>query len=268
MNKIKTIILKEWSEVFKNRFVLLTVLILPLVMTIIPVASLASMSGAVGAELDAEVVPEGGSSDPFLAAYCEEGMTEGDCLQVYLISLFTLMFMIIPVALPVTIAAYSVVGEKTNRSLEPLLATPITTAELIVAKILAAAIPALAATWLSFTIYVIVLSFSVEPLVFQTILDPMWWLAIFVLGPLFTLLATSVAIMISSRVTEPRVAEQISALVILPVVLLMVGQSVNLIIVNQTFILIMIGAAAVLDAALIALSFRVFQREAILTRWK
>lgn len=268
MNKIKTIILKEWSEVFKNRFVLLTVLILPLVMTIIPVASLASMSGAVGAELDAEVVSEGGSTDPFLAAYCEEGMTEGDCLQVYLISLFTLMFMIIPVALPVTIAAYSVVGEKTNRSLEPLLATPITTAELIVAKILAAAIPALAATWLSFTIYVIVLSFSVEPLVFQTILDPMWWLAIFVLGPLFTLLATSVAIMISSRVTEPRVAEQISALVILPVVLLMVGQSVNLIIVNQTFILIMIGAAAVLDAALIALSFRVFQREAILTRWK
>jgi ABC-2 type transport system permease protein len=82
------------------------------------------------------------------------------------------------------------------------------------------------------------------------------------------LLAISVAIMISSRVSDPRVAEQISALVILPVVLMMVGQSVNLIIINQTFILIMIGAAAILDTILVVLSFRIFQREAILTRWK
>lgn len=266
MIKIWTIILKEWSEVFKNRFVLLTVLILPLALTAIPLISLTSIRGTVtaelnGAEMDAPV-------DPFMQQMCPGDFNQGDCLQVYLLNLFTLMFMIIPVAIPVTIAAYSIVGEKTNRSLEPLLATPITTAELITAKIVAAATPALAATWLCFIIYVISLRFLTPPHVFQTILDPMWWLAIFVLGPLFALLAITVAIMISSRVNDPRVAEQISALVILPIILMLVGQSVNLIIINQTFILVMIGAAAILDTILITLSLRVFQREAILTRWK
>ncbi len=267
MTKIKVIVLKEWSEIFKNRFVLLTVLILPLVLTAIPLLSLSSISGAVSAEIEAA----GGADeapDAFMAEFCPDDFNSSDCLQVYLINLFTLMFMIMPVAIPVTIAAYSIVGEKTNRSLEPLLATPITTAELIIAKIVAAAVPALGATWLGFTIYVIALYLMTPSHIFQTILDPMWWMAIFILGPLFTLLAISVAIMISSRVSDPRVAEQISALVILPIVLMMVGQSVNLIIINQTFILIMIGAAAVLDTILIALSFRIFQREAILTRWK
>jgi ABC-2 type transport system permease protein len=221
--------------------------------------------------VSAEIEAAGGADeapDAFMAEFCPGDFNSSDCLQVYMINLFTLMFMIMPVAIPVTIAAYSIVGEKTNRSLEPLLATPITTVELIVAKIVAAAVPALGATWLGFTIYVIALYFMTPAHIFQTILDPMWWLAIFILGPLFTLLAISVAIMISSRVSDPRVAEQISALVILPVVLMMVGQSVNLIIINQTFILIMIGAAAVLDTILVALSFRIFQREAILTRWK
>ena len=50
------------------------------------------------------------------------------------LSLFMFMFMIIPVAIPVTIAAYSIVGEKTTHSLEPLLATPITTSELLVGQ--------------------------------------------------------------------------------------------------------------------------------------
>lgn len=267
MLKIKVIVLKEWSEIFKNRFVLLTVLILPLVLTAIPLISLSSISGAVAAEMEtAEGVEQ--TPDAFMAQFCPGDFSSNDCLQVYMINLFTLMFMIMPVAIPVTIAAYSIVGEKTNRSLEPLLATPITTAELIVAKIVAAAVPALGATWLGFTIYVIALYFMTPSHIFKTILDPMWWMAIFILGPLFTLLAISVAIMISSRVSDPRVAEQISALVILPVVLMMVGQSVNLIIINQTFVLIMIGAAAVLDTILVALSFRIFQREAILTRWK
>ncbi|MBP7998483.1 MAG: ABC transporter permease subunit [Chloroflexi bacterium] len=268
MEKIKTIVLKEWSEIFKNRFVLLTVLLMPLVLTIIPLVSLASITGAMSAEVDSFATTDESSPDAFTERFCPGDFNQTDCLQVYMINLFTLMFMIMPVAIPVTIAAYSIVGEKTNRSLEPLLATPLTTVELIVAKILAAAIPALLATWTGFTIYVIALRLMMADHIFRTILDPMWWMAIFILGPLFTLLAISVAIMISSRVSDPRIAEQISALVILPIILLMVGQSMNLIIINRTFVIIMIIAAAILDTILIFLSFRIFQRESILTRWK
>jgi ABC-2 type transport system permease protein len=269
MTKIKTIVLKEWSEVFKNRFVLLTVLILPLVLTLIPVGSISAINGAVAAEVESGTFTEQEQApDAFMEQMCSDDMNAMQCLQVYLVNLFTLMFMIIPVAIPVTIAAYSIVGEKTNRSLEPLLATPITTVELITAKIIAAAVPALLATWAAFALYLVILRFNVEPIIFKAALNPMWLLSIFVLGPLFTLLAISVAIIVSSRATDPRVAEQVSTIVILPIVLLIVGQSTSLIVLNTTFVVILIVAAAILDTILIALSFRLFQRENILTRWK
>ena len=54
-----------------------------------------------------------------------------------------------------SVAAYSVVGEKQARTLEPLLATPITTFELLSAKVLASLLPALALTALMFAVYVL-----------------------------------------------------------------------------------------------------------------
>ncbi len=81
---------------------------------------------------------------------CPTNISAGDCFQVFLVSQFMLLFMIIPLAIPVTISAYSIVGEKTTRSLEPLLATPITTAELLIGKSLASLIPAVVATYGAF----------------------------------------------------------------------------------------------------------------------
>jgi ABC-2 type transport system permease protein len=74
--------------------------------------------------------------------------------------------------------------------------------------------------------------------------------------------------MVSSRVSDPRVAEQLSAVVILPLMMLIIGQSVGFILVDQRVILIMAVVVAVVDAVLFYFSVKVFQREAILTRWK
>ncbi|MFZ2349291.1 MAG: ABC transporter permease subunit, partial [Candidatus Bipolaricaulis anaerobius] len=151
MDKIKTIVAKEWAEVFKNRLVLFSVLFLPLILAAIPLVMLVvfrQASGSMAAELnDPEIVELAG-------ALCAN-ISPADCTVVYTLNLFVLMFMILPVAIPVTIAAYSIVGEKTTRSLEPLLATPITTVELLAAKIIAAIVPAVLATWLSFVIFLV-----------------------------------------------------------------------------------------------------------------
>ena len=56
---------------------------------------------------------------------------------------FLFFFMIYTGALPATIASYSMVGEKVERSLEPLLATPATDGEILLGKALAALIPPL-----------------------------------------------------------------------------------------------------------------------------
>jgi len=195
-------------------------------------------------------------------------MSELVCTQVYMLNLFTLLFMILPVMIPVTIAAYSIVGEKTARSLEPLLATPITTVELLVAKAIAAVVPAIVATWIAYAIYLVGARLLVDDEVFRHLLDPLWLIAIFVVGPLLTLLAVNVALIVSSRVTDPRVAEQLSGVVILPLILLVVGQSVGLVLLNRQLILAIGAVVILLDAALLYLSVKTFQRETILTRWR
>ena len=74
--------------------------------------------------------------------------------------------------------------------------------------------------------------------------------------------------MVSSRVNDPRVAEQLSALVVLPIVALMVGQISGAILLNlQLMTVIALGLVAV-DAALLFFATQLFQRETILTRWK
>src|SRR5574338_688738 len=114
MDKIKTIIQKEWAEVFKNRMVLFSIIFMPLI-------------------------------------------------------------------IPINIAAYSIVGEKTTRSLEPLLATPITTAELLIGKTLAAAIPAIVATYGAFAVFAAGSWILVRnKLLLGALLDARWLIAIIV----------------------------------------------------------------------------------------
>ncbi|MBP6472786.1 MAG: ABC transporter permease subunit [Chloroflexi bacterium] len=263
MIKIWTIISKEWAEVFKNRLVLFTVAFLPIILTALPLVTMyftSRYSGEMSDAMSAE-------SMAFFGDMCQ-GLTEMQCTEIYTLNLYTLMFMILPVAIPVTIAAYSIVGEKTSRSLEPLLATPITTTELLVGKMIAACVPAVVVTWLAFLVYAIAARFMVSDVVFAEAMKPMWWLAIFAVSPLLTLLAVSVAVMVSSRVTDPRVAEQLSALVILPLILLVVGQSVGLILINEQILLWLGLIIAVADVVLVYLTIKLFQRENILTRWK
>ena len=145
MEKIKTIIRKEWSEVFKNRFVLFTVAFLPLILTALPLGILYATNSLESGDAVSSDIPA-----QFMQ-FCPQELTGGECFQIYMVNQFLILFMMMPMMIPVTIAAYSIVGEKTTRSLEPLLATPITTTELLTGKSLAAVIPAIAATWAGFS---------------------------------------------------------------------------------------------------------------------
>ncbi len=262
MDKIRTIIAKEWSEVFKNRLVFFTVAFLPLLFIALPVITMVLTGGEMAAAPE-----EVGDAFPGAETMCA-GLSSLECAEVYMLNLYAFMFMILPVAIPVTIAAYSIVGEKTTRSLEPLLATPITTVELLIGKALAAIIPAVAATWLSFGIFVLAMYFLVSPAGFAFLLDPLWLLAIFVVGPLLTLLAVSIAMMISSRVSDPRVAEQISMLIILPIIVGVIGQSAGILLIDRQFVVVVAIIVLILDVILVYLGVQAFQRETILTRWK
>jgi ABC-2 type transport system permease protein len=263
MHKIGIIIRKEWSEVFKNRLVLGTVGFMPLMLTALPLVLLRVMGSDGG-------LGEVGTSDmPASFARLCQGLSGSECAQYFFVTEFLLLYMLMPLMIPVTIAAYSIVGEKSTRTLEPLLATPITTVELLAGKGLAAALPAVAATWLSFGVFAVgARLLGVGPRLLAKLIDPMWLIAIFVVGPLLAVASVSFAVMISSRVNEPRVAEQLAGLVVLPLLALFFGQVSGLILLNSALVLWLALGLLVLDTGLLAFSVQLFQRESILTRWK
>jgi ABC-2 type transport system permease protein len=262
MNKIKTIVRKEWAEVFKKRMVLFSVIFLPLFLSVLPLVIMSSMGGSSVNTANVDLPAQ-------FQQVCKASMTSGECMQYYLGSTFMIMFMMIPLFIPVNIASYSIVGEKTTHSLEPLLATPITTSELLAGKNLASVIPAIIATWAGFGVFAIgSLIITGGGAVAGALLDPMWLMAVFIAGPLMAVLSVNFSIMVSSRVNDPRVAEQVSAVVILPLLAVFLGQVAGLFVLNSALILIMCVVLFLVDLLMVYLSVRLFQRETILTRWK
>lgn len=263
--RVWAIIDKEWAEAFKNRMVVFTVGLLPIVFTFLPLIMIFVFRNA-GAEdfRGSGSMPPGVMNDPAL-----QGLSEGEIMLAFLVNQFMLFFLLMPLAIPVTIAAYSVVGEKREKSLEPLLATPITVNELLWGKSLAAAIPGVVATWVSYVVYAVLARLLIEnDRVYATIVNPMWLFALIVVAPLMTVLAVNVGLIVSSRVNDPRAAEQLSMFVILPVLALFFARAAGVMVVNLQTMIGLAVVLAVVDAGLIQLGARLFQRETILTRWR
>jgi ABC-2 type transport system permease protein len=167
-----------------------------------------------------------------------------------------------------SLAAYTVIGEKQARTLEPLLATPITTFELLTAKVLGSLLPALVLSVACFATYVAGVALLARAWVFTVLLTPRSLAVIFVLGPLATLAALQLAVCVSSRVNDPRSAQQIGALIILPIAGLLIALLTGSVVLTTPVIL---GIAMVLSAVNIGLMLvgvALFDRESILTRWK
>jgi ABC-2 type transport system permease protein len=262
MERIRTLVDKEWAEAFKNKMVLGTVVALPLIFMLLPLFQLAVMRDIPASDMND--VPAA------ITALCQsQNFSPSECMQGFLVNEFLLLFLLIPLAVPVTIASYSIVGEKSTRSLEPLLATPTSTTEIIIGKGLASVIPAIGATWLAFFIFLIgARFFVVSDRVYALFMNPMWFVAMIIVAPLMTVLSVNVAIIISSRVNDPRAAEQIGMLVMLPILLIFFGSIFGLFTLN-TLTMVLFGAATFLvDIGLVILGVRLFQRETILTRWK
>ena len=95
---------------------------------------------------------------------------------------------------------------------------------------------------------------------------PRWVLAILVMVPLLTLLSVTLGVLISTRVNDVRVAQQIGGLVVVPVVGLGIAQVTGRVVLdNQAFLQFTLILIAI-DVAVFVLARLAFQRENILAR--
>ncbi len=244
------IVTKKDLSVFKrNRYILYSLVALPLILgVVLPIIFIFSLE-AEAAQL----------TRPQLI----------DAAQT-ITNLGSTYFVIIPAALASIIGSYSFVGEKVERSLEPLLATPTTDGELLLGKSLAAFIPCMGVTYIGVAIFSILLD-GWSSLTLGTFLIPntYWVIIIVMMAPLVCVLSVEANVIISSRVNDIRAAQQLGSLVVIPIVLLVVFASTGGTIISKELLALITSAAlAVATIALFYLSKVTFQREEILTKWK
>jgi len=182
---------------------------------------------------------------------------------------FEWFFVIIPAIIPAPIASYSIVGEKLEKSLERLLATPTTDGEILLGKSIAAFIPAIIASYAGASIYMALVD-SVTYGKLGYLYYPNWDMGVilFLLAPLALLLTIELNIVASSRVSDVRAAGQLGSLMFLPFIGIYIASEIGVFTLDTNALLIIAGVIAVLDVALFRVSTSVFQREQILTKWR
>jgi ABC-2 type transport system permease protein len=260
MKKSLVILRREWLEIRRQRGLVLGISLVPMLLTLLPVIityAVQYMPETFERPLPFEKI------NPAL-----QGMTQVERQQVFIGQTFAVLLLLIPLIIPSIIASYSIIGEKLARTLEPVLATPITTGELLFGKCLAAGVPAVVVTWICGAIFVTGLSVvTVSRAVFFVVVSPGWLIVLILCVPLIVMIAVTAMVAISSRVNDPRTAQQISAVAVIPVLSIFLGQMAGLLILSPLFALVAAVVLAVLALVSISLAIRIFQREVILTRW-
>jgi ABC-2 type transport system permease protein len=131
----------------------------------------------------------------------------------------SLLYMLaIPVLVPAALASYSVVGERLQGTLEPLLSTPVRRQELLLGKALAAFVPAVAVAYTVFALFVAIVELFAQPGVAPALIRGPDLLAQLVFTPLLATWSIWVGIAISARCSDPRTAGQLAILASLPTV--------------------------------------------------
>ncbi|MBS4176635.1 ABC transporter permease subunit [Lederbergia citrea] len=242
----KALIKKDLKDIFRSKTLLVTMIIIPIVFSVI------FPSVVLGGALlfDAEKIA-GDDGQKLIDALLTS--TKGDefasyTLEQQIIYMFInfilpTLFLLVPIITAMTVAGNSFVGEKENRTLESLLFSPISIKTLFLSKILASLIPPLFVSIISFVVCGVIINSLGYPLFGELIFPSGNWLALITcLSPMVILLSVLLNILISARVRTYQEAQNLGGIIVLPVIAMMIGQVSGLFLLGvQLIILISVG---------------------------
>ena len=234
--RVRAVVRKELREYRRNRLVIATMGLTPLVFVSVPIiiifltpasASVAQAKAAVG--------------------------------------VVSLMLLIVPVVIPPVIAAYAVVGERDQGTLEPILTAPIRASELLLGKAAAMFIPSVGLAYTIDLVIAIIIRFGAAQVVRSVAFHPSQLLAQLLFTPLIALWAIWVGIAFSTRASDVRVAQQLATLASLP--LLGVTSLVSFQIIKPSVPLAIVFGLALLAIDIVAwrIVTRLFDSERLIT---
>lgn len=177
------------------------------------------------------------------------------------------LFLIMPLMFSSVVGADSFVGERERKTMEALLYSPATDMELFLGKVLAAVIPAISLSWLTYLVYIIVVnvaSFDLFGYIWFPL--PTWWPLMFWLTPAFAVLGVSATVMISARVKTFMEAYQLTGSLVVLVLALVVGQVTGVLFLGVGTVMIVGTLIWIVDSVLIYLSVRNFKRSSLIAK--
>ncbi len=230
--RVQAIVTKEFREYRRNRNLIVAMFVYPLVFTIQPLIAVFAVHGAAAAALS--------------------GRHE-------------LLFMLgIPILVPATLAAFAVAGERQQETLEPMLESPISREEFLLGKAIAVFIPAVAIAYVVFALYIIVIQLFAEPTVASAVIDTGDIVAQVVFTPLLAAWSIWVGIALSTRTSDVRVAQQLSVVSSLPLLVLTMAFAFSVIEPSLELAVILGVVLLIADTAAWRLIAALFDRERLI----
>jgi ABC-type transport system involved in multi-copper enzyme maturation permease subunit len=231
--RVRAIFRKELREYRRNGFIVLTMAVIPLIFLIQPLVVVFALPASTAAELSHEH------------------------LLLYMLG--------IPAIVPASVAAYAVVGERQQGTLEPVLTTPIRREEFLLGKALAALVPSVAIAYAVYALFLACVGLFAHPAVASALIRAPDLLAQLLFTPLLAGWSIWAGIAISSRSSDFRVAQQLGVLVSLPSAVVAALIAFNVI---HASLGLALGLAAAL-LLLVGLGWRImsatFDRERLMT---
>jgi len=234
--RVAAITVKELQDYRHNRFVIGTMAFLPVLFIALPIVQLL-ITPAVEAssKLDARV------------------------------GLSLLYMLLIPAFVPSTLAAYSVVGEREQGTLEPVLITPIRREEFLVGKALAVAVPTLTIAYAIFGVFLVVAKLFAHPGIESAIFAGTHVLVQLLFTPLLAGWSIWVGIAISARSSDIRAAQQLSIFASLPPLAIIALMQFKVITPSTGLAIALAAALLIVDALGWRAVAAIFDRERLIT---
>ena len=251
---------KDFLELKKNRGLLYSMAALPIVIVVMPI-------GVVYAYVSR---PDD-TNMRLMAQYYDNTVMGADAVHFLVekvLSDWFVIYLVMPIFIPILISSHAVAGEKEKRTLEPLLSSPVTPLELVVGKSLASLVPSVAICVMAFFLLCVGVDVVAAPLNQGLILpNGMWLFGVLVIAPLFAFFGNGVAILISARVGDARTAQQMSGLLVLPLIGLAAGQFGGWLKAGLGYYALIGAFVLLLDIGILFAARRLFDRERLMSRW-
>ena len=264
---VRAVARKDLIAIRRSRALMAPLVVVPLVLLVVVPLAVALAPALAGADANPELARMIEALPAPARARLGGGTPSEQWLRLVQSQMLPGLFLLVPFMVANVIAADAFAGERERKTLEALLYTPVSDAELLAAKVLAAWVPAVLAALAGFVVQSALLALATGGLLGRALLpDATWLLVALWVGPAFAALGLSGMVLVSLRVRGTQEAIQLGGLLVLPVVALIVGQVRGVMLLGPA---VALGTGLVvwgLAAALLAMGRQRFRRGRLVTR--